>query len=296
MTQRKISLSLVTLLLLAGCVEGKHYEATVQRTWPASGIRRISLREIDGTIRVEAGAPNEISLVAHVDSRGVAPKESSENKGFFRSTIEGDSLVLGRDEGHSVRLQIPFFNSPRLVVDYELRVPPATQMTLRTVNGEIRTIGVNGETSATTVNGGIDLDTAGQNEISARTVNGHVRAKFNSAFQGAKLNTVNGSVEAVLPPSASFACELSQVNGDFEATFPLSIHSLPGSRRVSGDVNGGRFPLHITTINGDIQVQTGSIPRIPAAPSIPPTPPALSRPSLPPAPPAAAAPPAPTAD
>jgi len=193
----------MSLVLLAGCVEGKHYEATVQRTWPAGGIHRISLREIDGTIRVEAGAPNEISLVAHVESRGVAPKENKENKGYFRSTIEGDSLVLGREEGHSVRILIPFFDSPRLVVDYELRVPPTTQMTLRTVNGEIRTIGVNGETTASTVNGGIDLDTTGQNEISARTVNGHVRARFNNAFQGAKLNTVNGSVEAVLPPPAT---------------------------------------------------------------------------------------------
>jgi hypothetical protein len=295
MTQRKISLSLMSMLLLAGCVEGKHYEATVQRTWPANGIRRISLREIDGTIRVEAGAANEISLVAHVDSRGVAPNESKENKGYFLSSIEGDSLVLGRHEGHSVRIQIPFFNSPRLVVDYELRVPPATQMTLRTVNGEIRTIGIDGETTASTVNGGIDLETAGQNEISARTVNGHVRAKFNSAFQGAKLNTVNGSVEAVLPASASFACELSQVNGDFEASFPLNIHSYPGSRRVSGDVNGGRFPLRITTVNGDIQVATGNLLRVPAAPSIP-RPPALTAPSQPPAPPAPGAPPAPTAD
>jgi hypothetical protein len=295
MTQRKISLFLMSLLLLAGCVEGKHYETTVQRTWPASGIKRITLREVDGTIHVEAGVANEISLVAHVESRGLGPNERKENKGYFRSTIEGDSLVLGREDGHSVHILIPFFNSPRLVVDYQLRVPPATQMTLRTVNGEIRTIGVDGETSASTVNGGIDLDTAGQSEISAKTVNGHVRAKFNSAFQGAKLNTVNGSVEAVLPPSASFACELSQVNGDFEASFPLSIHSHPGSRRVSGEVNGGRFPLRITTINGDIQVETGGIPRVPAAPSVPQAP-ALGGPALPTAPAAPPAPPAPTAD
>jgi hypothetical protein len=285
MTQRRNCLILVSLLLLAGCVEGKRYETTVQRTWPAAGIHRIALREVDGAIRVEAGVANEISLVAHVESRGIAPNDRKDNKGYFVSNIEGDALVLGREEGHSVRVQIPFFNSPRLTVDYELRVPPATQMTLRTVNGQIRTIGVNGETMASTVNGGIDLDTAGQNEISARTVNGHVRARFNTAFQGAKLNTVNGSVEAVLPASASFACELSQVNGDFEASFPLSIHSHPGSRRVSGDVNGGRFPLRITTINGDIQVETGAVPRTPAVPSVPQAP-ELTRPSLPPAPPA----------
>jgi hypothetical protein len=45
------------------------------------------------------------------------------------------------------------------------------------------------------------------------------------------------------------------VNGDFEASFPLSIHSNPGSRRVSGEVNGGKYELQITTVNGDVEVQ-----------------------------------------
>jgi DUF4097 and DUF4098 domain-containing protein YvlB len=138
------------------------------------------------------------------------------------------------------------------------------------VNGHITSIGVDGEWSATTVNGGIDVDIAGRNEVEAKSVNGYVRAKFRDQFQGAQLKTINGSVRATLPPTASFACDLSQVNGDFEATFPLSIHSHPGSRRVSGDVNGGRYPLRIVTVNGDIQVQTsGAIPPQPVTTAAP---------------------------
>ena len=57
------------------------------------------------------------------------------------------------------------------------------------------------------------------------------------------MKTVNGGVTAALPPSASFTGDFSQVNGDFEAAFPLNIHSHPGSRRVSGEVNGGRYEL-----------------------------------------------------
>jgi len=64
-------------------------------------------------------------------------------------------------------------------------------------------------------------------------------------------------VTAVLPASASFSGDFSQVNGDVEAAFPLNIHSHPGSRRVSGEVNGGRYSLRITTVNGDIKVDTG---------------------------------------
>ena len=65
-------------------------------------------------------------------------------------------------------------------------------------------------------------------------------------------------------------------NGDFEASFPLSIHSHPGNRRVSGQVNGGQFELQITTVNGDVDVQ-----HVPAPPHAPPPPPALPNPQIP---------------
>ena len=75
---------------------------------------------------------------------------------------------------------------------------------------------------------------------------------------------------AILPPSASFTGDFTQVNGDFEAAFPLNIHSHPGSRRVSGDVNGGRYALKISTVNGDIKID--NTPPPPPTPATPPPP------------------------
>jgi len=134
---------------------------------------------------------------------------------------------------------------------------------------------VDGETRATTVNGVVEIETAGTNEVEARAVNGIIRAHFLKDFHGASFKTVNGRVVAVLPPSASFTGDFTQINGDVEAAFPLNIHSHPGSRRVSGEVNGGRYSLRITTVNGDIKLENGG----PAAPA-PPAPP----PAAPPAP------------
>jgi hypothetical protein len=282
----------VLLLTLSSCVDGRRYETTIVRKWPAAGIRNIEVREIDGAIRVDAGMADEVSLTAHVRSRGTAPDKSKENEGFFISKLEGDTLRLGREARRSIVVSIPFFQRRHPNVDYELRVPPTTQLSLRTVNGQITTIGVNGESTFTTVNGGIDVDTQGNGEVTAKSVNGSVKATFRRDFQGARLKTINGSVEAVLPSSASFACDLSQVNGDFEATFPLSIHSNPGSRRVSGEVNGGRFPLRIVTVNGDIGLTNSGIPPAPPVPATgigarPPAPPEIPRPApAPPQPPA----------
>jgi putative adhesin len=272
---------LSAIFLMAGCVVGERHEATIQRHWPASAIHNVEVVGVDGSLNIEAGPPNEISLVAHVRSVGIVPRDRAENQGYFDTELSGDTLRIGQQK-ERIRVGFPFVIRSKVSVDYDLRVPPAVALDLKMVNGRVQTRGVDGACEVTTVNGPIDIETAGNNELSARTVNGSVHAKFLRDFRGARLKTVNGGVHALLPQTASFTCDLSQVNGDFEASFPLSIHSNPGSRRVSGQVNGGQFELQITTVNGDVEVQ--HLPQ-------PPTPPAPPSAPQPPATPAAPAPP-----
>jgi len=255
-TRRLYLLGAAAAALLASCNVGKQYDSTIQRRWPAAGIQRLNVREVDGSVEVIAADVQEISLVARVRSRGTAPDKKSENEGFFSTALEGDTLTIGRKS--TVRIGVPFFRTNDVSIDYSLTVPRTVGLEVKTVNGRIASRGIDGETAFTSVNGPIEVETSGENELSATAVNGGVKAHFIKTFQGANLKTVNGLVQAILPPSASFACELSQVNGDFEASFPLSIRSNPGSRRVSGEVNGGRYALKITTVNGDIRVDNGT--------------------------------------
>ncbi len=265
--------SLLGLALLTGCVVGESRTAQFERKWAAASITRLEVREVNGTISVDGTSPGTITMMATVHARGVEPNLREENQGYFRTEVAGDTLVIGRRNGH--RAHFPFFGR-EIRVDYELRVPPAVALELRTVNGRIETRGIAGETEATTVNGEVDIEATGSNEVAAKTVNGRVQARFVQDFHGARLGTVNGRVTAILPPTASFLGDFTQVNGDFEAAFPLNIHSHPGSRRVSGEVNGGRYSLKITTVNGDIKVDNGGPPPAPTPPP-PPPPPALPR-------------------
>ena len=231
---------------------------TITRTWPATAVKDLRVFEVDGSISVEATNTTEISLVATA-SGNLEVKKGEENDGLFQTKLEGDSLSIGRKERgrKGRRFVIDFgglFHRREKRINYVLRVPPTVTLEVSTINGRIVTRGVSGATEAATVNGMIDIETVGTQELQATTVNGRVRAKFLESFQGARFKTVNGGVEAILPKNASFAVDLSQVNGDFEASFPLSIHSNPGSRRVSGDVNGGQHELKITTVNGDVQL------------------------------------------
>jgi DUF4097 and DUF4098 domain-containing protein YvlB len=275
----------LAVVFLTACVAGERRIVRIDRKWPAAGIRRVEVREVDGTISIDAGTADQISMQAVVHSRGVPPKQKEENQGYFRSEVDGDTLVIGRREGH-IHIGFPLFSRRDVRVDYALRVPSSVELVLHSVNGRIEARGVAGETEAKTVNGEVDIETPGSNEVSAKTVNGRVHATFLSDFHGAHLGTVNGRVIASLPSNASFFGDFTQVNGDFEAAFPLNIHSHRGSRRASGEVNGGRYSLKITTVNGDIKID--NVPATPQAPASTPaaTPPAPSAPASPPAPPA----------
>lgn len=262
-----------TLLLLSGCVVGERHETTVERRWPAAGIETVKVEGIDGNLSVVSGRPDEVVLVARIRSRGIEREAGQENSGYFQTAVTGGTLRIGQKKSR-IQVRFPFASHTRLEIDYSLRVPESVALDLNTVNGKIATRGVAGQTQMTIVNGAIDAEVGGEKDFKASTVNGEIRAKFLRDFKGARLRTVNGGVAAVLPPSASFRCNLSQVNGDFEASFPLSIHSNPGSRRVSGEVNGGDYQLQISTINGDVHVESMAMPVAPDAPPIPPLPPA----------------------
>jgi len=258
---------LVVALTVTSCgrIHERHHGArrfrsnetmTISRSWPAANVRELEIFEVSGRISVEAADTSEISLVA--TARGdLDPKQGVENSGLFESKIEGDTLTIGRKQRRRKGLRIPFlFGRNHMEIDYVLKVPASVSLELGTVNGRIITRGTEGATEASTVNGSLDLETVGTNELTATSVNGRVKAKFLRSFQGARFKSVNGGVEAILPQSASFSVDLSQVNGDFEASFPLSVHSNPGSRRVSGDVNGGEHELKIVTVNGDVELST----------------------------------------
>ena len=249
---------LAAAVLAAGCDYGHERRmanaerATVTRNWPAAGIAELKVFEVSGSITVEAAPGNEISLLASAKG-DLDVQKGAENEGLFTTEITGDTLSIGRKKERRNGIRF-FWDNDDVEIDYVLKVPPSVALDVSTVNGRISTRGTEGATEASTVNGTIDIETAGLEELQATSVNGRVTAKFTKGFSGARFKSVNGGVEASLPTNASFTVNLSQVNGDFEASFPLSIHSNPGSRRVSGEVNGGRHELKIVTVNGDVEL------------------------------------------
>src|SRR4029079_3496482 len=168
--------SLLALALVAGVFRGERHVTQVQKSWPSAEIKRIEVREVEGTINVHGGATDKVLLDARIRSFG---KEKPEE---FQSSLDGDTLVIGRRERH--RVHIGFFDWTDTRIDYDLTVPSNVELKLTTVNGKIMTRGVAGETAANTVNGSLDLETDGTKEVTAKSVNGRIICTFTRDFQG----------------------------------------------------------------------------------------------------------------
>ena len=128
--------SLYLLLALAAVACGREGRTgrdtgtvTVNRTWPAAAIRELEVFEIDGSVTVDAVAGNEISLVAKA-SGDLELKPGEENQGLFETSLDGQTLRIGRREHRRSRgfdIDV-LFGRDDMEIDYVLRVPASVSL------------------------------------------------------------------------------------------------------------------------------------------------------------------------
>lgn len=157
----------------------------------------------------------------------------------------GDEGRLRANRGKSVR------------VEFTVQVPPGVVFAGRTVNGSVTASDLSGDVEARTVNGSIDLSTAGH--ARAETVNGRIRAAIGSAeWQGeAAFKTVNGSVTVAVPDSIDAEVYLQTVNGSISTELPIAMTGQLTKRRrlVEGTLGHGGPELRMTTTNGSVRLR-----------------------------------------
>ncbi|HVT44176.1 MAG TPA: DUF4097 family beta strand repeat-containing protein [Thermoanaerobaculia bacterium] len=245
-----------TLILVAGCRQsGERRTAVIEQQWPAAGVTSVEIDAVHGRVDIVAEDVETIQLKARVRVRGRRTEREIE-RGLVSTRLDGDRLLISerRQRRRSIVI-IPFVRRNTARVDYDLIVPPRMNLNVTNVNGRIQISGVDGRTVVRSVNGAIDVMLRG-GELTARTVNGRVRAEFAEEFRGARLKTVNGSIVVSLPADSSFTFDVSQVNGSFKSNIPLEVTSSRGSgSRAGGAINGGEFPLELTTVNGSVRVE-----------------------------------------
>ena len=156
--------------------------------------------------------------------------------------------------------------------NFTIHVPRATELSLHTVNGDIKTQDTGGKFNLKDINGGITMtDIAGSG--TADTLNGNTVITFReSPRTDSYFKSFNGKVDVTFPPGLSANLSLKTFNGsawtDFDTT-ALASTPEPGTQKNGRyvyktnhtsnlKVGSGGPELKFETFNGNIQIHKSS--------------------------------------
>ncbi|MBS1857487.1 MAG: hypothetical protein JST11_19115 [Acidobacteria bacterium] len=221
-------------------------------------IREQSLPSV-GSLNVDAGPNGGVTvkgwlradvlvrarIEAAADTEGAAANLAS------RVTVDGS--------GGRVRATGPASeNRSWWSVGYEIFVPQATDVTVKTHNGGVTVSDVRGRLHVEGINGGVHL-TRVAGEITGRTVNGGINVELaGSGFDGRQMElaTTNGGVTVTMPPDYSASVHAETGMGRVQSDFPLPPNLANArSQRMEFAIGSGGPPIHIATTNGSIRLK-----------------------------------------
>ncbi len=231
---------------------------TDQKTWSqtfpvTATVPRLLIDNIWGNVRVRTGTAREIAVT--VDEKRSAP--SQELFELSKQTIfldvqadgEGVAMVVGKPEDTLARPRVNRCRGCRVDYQFEVTVPPGTQIDVSTVtDGGIDVVGGGGPVTASNVNGPVavkDLQDCAQIE----SVNGAVEVSFARApSHDCSIKTINGDITLTVPGGSGLDAALSVMQGDISSEFDLEPLPLPA--KVEQRKEDGRFVYHIEQAAG----------------------------------------------
>jgi hypothetical protein len=261
MRHHKASLVLTAALALAG--SGLAAEDFQWRGKLAPG-KTLEVRGVNGAIDASAAAGDEIEVLAakrahRSDPASVRVEVIEHGEGVTICAVYPDADNRRKNEcrpggGGHMNTRDNDVN-----VHFTVRVPRGVAFVPVTVNGEVKATGLDGDVTASTVNGSIRVSTNGRAE--AQTVNGSIEATAGRAdwTEDAVFKTVNGSITVTLPASAGAELKAETLNGEIETSFPVTNTTTGrlARRRLSGTIGGGGPSLQMSTVNGSIRLRSG---------------------------------------
>jgi hypothetical protein len=164
----------------------------------------------------------------------------------------------------------------RVTLDYDIQVPPDTELVLKTINdGDIEVKKTSGDFTINGLNGGIDMqEVSGSGSV--RTLNGPVKVTFTrNPAKASEFHSLNGSVEVHFQPGLSADLDFRTLNGGIYTDFDVvsrptsasgSAQTINGKvlyridrRNMAARTGNGGPELKFDTLNGSIRLYSKGI-------------------------------------
>lgn len=271
MFARALAAGLFAAFLSAACTGSAvtTAEEAVTQHFLSVASPKLVVDTFSGRIQVTARNGSDVSVTVTKVGAGSSSAEAKRDLQYVGAGVQRDGstiqVIAARSDGGA--------RASQSAVHVEVGLPPGSNLSLKTANGEIRVSGVSGGIVAESGNGAIHV--AGANgQVSARSGNGEVtiegerltvdarsengEVSLTGSLTGSlsQLRSGNGAITADLPPDAEFQLEASTITGTVTCSFKL-----PGAdTSAKTNLNGATSPaaktiLAIHTNNGNITVR-----------------------------------------
>jgi DUF4097 and DUF4098 domain-containing protein YvlB len=225
------------------------------QTYPLSADGSVSVSNVNGSISVDVWDRSEVKL------EYVKTADTKENLAEVEIKIDArqDTFRVETDYGDGRRRNSgERRNYGKLQVEYRLTVPRnAVLDAIETVNGSVSITGGGSLTKASSVNGQVRATNL-RGTANLSTVNGTVEADFDQLQTGSRisLNTVNGTVNLVIPSNADATVKADTVNGNIVNDFGLPVRKGEYvGRDLYGRIGSGDVQIRLNSVNGTLSVK-----------------------------------------
>lgn len=228
--------------------------------------KEIEVVGVVGDIRALPASGGQVEIVAEMRDGRVPVRVVEHEDGVTLCVVypnQRPSSNNGRGNGRCGMTGNVGNDPPR--VDFTVRVPAGVRFAGRSVTGDVRAQGLRGAVRASTVSGGVDVQTS--EEAEASTVSGDVRVAMGRLPRSGSLrfNTVSGSVRLVLPSDAGAELRVNTVSGDVDSDFELRLNSRDNRGRsfvrvghnIRATIGRGGPEIEIRTVSGDVELERG---------------------------------------
>ena len=221
-------------------------------------------KEIQATVQKHIGADSHEAMQ---EAKRDVKLDMSQQGNFVRLYVDGP--FRSRD---GTNYRGDDYYGYRVYFDYEIQVPFATELDVKTVNhGEIVVKKTTGDYQINGLNGGIDMEEISGSGV-VRTLNGHLKVTYTrNPAKSTEFRTLNGKIEVYFQPALDADLHFKTLNGGVYADFdlaPVPVRSLNGQnvdgkfvyrsdrRSMDGRVGKGGPDLNFSSLNGEIRLHS----------------------------------------
>lgn len=240
----KIKGLIVVLLMFVSLAYGYKYEEKVEKSFVLTPDALFRLSNINGNIQADTYGGDAVQVKAIK----MTNKKADLDKVDILIDYQKENLIIKVKKDKKWR-RLSF------KVDFYLKIPARLKrVDLKSINGKVKANGDYRHLDLITVNGRIEC----KGEFDGgrfKSTNGRIEIYQEGILkEDTSISAVNGGLRLFLNEDSDFQVEATTVNGSIRSDFDVNIRRRFVGSKMVGSVKGGKYRLHMRSINGSIRL------------------------------------------